>query len=239
MTALGKSVTQMHDEPELLTIQIRCFRICSGKLGRRGEKSAELIDQYQVALTQDGDEDMSNTIYDIAVDRIDGSKTTLNDFRGEVLLVVNVASKCGLTPQYEGLEKLQKTYHGKKFSVLGFPANDFAGQEPGSNEEIQGFCSTTYGVDFPLFSKIPVTGPNKHPLYKHLTTEQPATEDREGMEKMLQGYKIETTAKPEVVWNFEKFLINRQGKIVRRFSPDTAPDSPKLVEAIEAELAKA
>ncbi len=182
---------------------------------------------------------MSNTIYDIPVDRINGSKTTLSDFRGEVLLVVNVASKCGLTPQYEGLEKLQKTYHGKKFSVLGFPANDFAGQEPGSNEEIQSFCSATYGVDFPMFSKIPVTGPNKHPLYKHLIAEKPATEDRQGMENNLRGYKIEPTASPEVLWNFEKFLINRKGQVVRRFSPDTAPDAPKVIEAIEAELAKA
>ena len=177
-------------------------------------------------------------LYDIAVDKIDGSGATLGEHAGEVLLVVNVASKCGLTPQYEGLEALQEKYRDQRFSVLGFPANDFAGQEPGSNEEIREFCSATYGVDFPLYSKIPVTGPDKHPLYAHLTASQPETEDREGMETMLRGYDMEPTEPPEVVWNFEKFLIGRDGQIARRFAPDTAPDSPKLVEAIEAEIAK-
>ena len=181
---------------------------------------------------------MSASLYDIPLNKIDGSAATLGEHKGEVILVVNVASKCGLTPQYEGLEKLHEKYRSKKFTVLGFPANDFGAQEPGSNEEIQGFCSTTYNVQFPLYSKIPVTGPDKHPLYKHLTIAKPETEDREGMETMLRGYKMEPTAKPEVVWNFEKFLINRQGHVVRRFAPDTAPNAPKLVEAIEAELAK-
>lgn len=182
---------------------------------------------------------MSTSLYDIPVNKIDGSAATLKEHKGEVLLVVNVASKCGLTPQYDGLEKLQEKYSGKKFSVLGFPANDFGAQEPGSDPDIQQFCSTTYGVKFPLYSKIPVTGPDKHPLYKHLIAEKPETENREGMETMLRGYKMEPTAKPEVVWNFEKFLINRQGQVVRRFAPDTAPDAANLVEAIEAELAKA
>jgi glutathione peroxidase len=181
---------------------------------------------------------MSETIYNIPLNKIDGSAATLGEHKGEVLLVVNVASKCGLTPQYEGLEALQEKYSGKKFSVLGFPANDFAGQEPGENNEIESFCKTTYNVQFPLYSKIVVTGPEKHPLYKHLTTAKPDTEDRDGMETMLRGHKMEPTAKPEVVWNFEKFLINREGQVVRRFAPDTAPDAPKLVEAIETELAK-
>lgn len=181
---------------------------------------------------------MSTPLYDIPVRKIDGSEATLNEHKGEVLLVVNVASKCGLTPQYEGLEKLHEKYRSGKFSVLGFPANDFAAQEPGSNDEIQVFCKTTYGVQFPLYGKIAVTGPDKHPLYKHLTTEKPDTEDREGMEASLRGYKMEPTPKPEVVWNFEKFLINRQGQVVRRFAPDIAADAPRLVEAIEAELAK-
>ncbi len=181
---------------------------------------------------------MSTSLYDIALKKIDGSDAALIEHKGKVLLVVNVASRCGLTPQYDGLEKLHEKYKGKKFSVLGFPANDFAGQEPGSNEEIQTFCKTSYGVQFPLYSKIQVTGPNKHPLYQHLTTEKPDTEDREVMEKGLRGHKLEPTRKPEVLWNFEKFLINRSGQVVRRFSPDTAPDSPKLVAAIEAELAK-
>lgn len=181
---------------------------------------------------------MDTLLYDIPLKKIDGTDATLKEHKGEVLLLVNVASKCGLTPQYDGLEKLHEKYKAKKFSVLGFPANDFAGQEPGSNEEIQTFCKSTYGVQFPLYGKIPVTGPDKHPLYQQLTTAKPDTEDREGMEKMLRGYKMEPTPKPEVVWNFEKFLINRSGHVVRRFSPDTAPDAPKLVEAIEAELAK-
>ena len=181
---------------------------------------------------------MMSSIYDIPVNKIDGSAATLGEHKGEVLLVVNVASKCGLTPQYEGLEALQEKYAGKKFTVLGFPANDFAAQEPGSDEEIERFCKTTYSVQFPLYSKIVVTGAQKHPLYQHLTAEVPETEGRDAMETMLRGYKMEPTAKPEVVWNFEKFLVNRQGKVVRRFAPDTAPDAPKLVEAIEAELAK-
>jgi glutathione peroxidase len=181
---------------------------------------------------------MNTSLYDIPVNTIDGASATLKEHEGEVLLVVNVASKCGLTPQYEGLEALQQKYAGKKFSVLGFPANDFAGQEPGNNAEILEFCTTKFGVQFPMYSKIGVTGPKKHPLYQYLTSAKPDTEDRAGMEAMLRGYKMEPTPKPEVVWNFEKFLINRCGEVVRRFSPDTKPDAPKLVEAIEAELAK-
>ena len=179
---------------------------------------------------------MAATLYDIPLKKIDGSDATLGEHRGEVLLIVNVASKCGLTPQYEGLEKLHEKYHAKKFSVLGFPANDFAGQEPGSNEEIQQFCTTKFNVQFPLYSKIPVTGPDKHPLYQYLTESKPQTEGREGMEKMLRGYKMEPTASPEVVWNFEKFLIGRNGQVLRRFAPDTAPDAQSLVAAIESEL---
>ncbi|MFT3850380.1 MAG: glutathione peroxidase [Propionivibrio sp.] len=181
---------------------------------------------------------MSQSLYEIPVNTIDGNDTTLNEHRGEVLLVVNVASKCGLTPQYEGLEKLHEAYRGKKFAVLGFPANDFAGQEPGSNEEIQSFCSLNYQVQFPLYSKIVVTGPDEHPLYQALTAAQPATEGRASMETMLRGHQIEPTAAPEVVWNFEKFLISRDGKVARRFAPDTAPDDAKFIAAIEAELAK-
>ena len=182
---------------------------------------------------------MTQSLYDIPVNTINGEGTTLADHRGEVLLVVNVASKCGLTPQYEGLERLYETYRGQKFAVLGFPANDFAGQEPGTNEEIQSFCSLNYQVQFPLYSKIAVTGPDKHPLYQALIAAQPETEGRASMETMLRGYNIEPTAAPEVVWNFEKFLIGRDGKVARRFAPDTAPDDARLIAAIEAELAKA
>jgi glutathione peroxidase len=179
---------------------------------------------------------MATNLYDIPLKTIDGSDTTLAEHRGEVLLIVNVASKCGLTPQYEGLEKLHEKYHGEKFSVLGFPANDFGGQEPGTNEEIQQFCSTKFNVQFPMYAKIPVTGPDKHPLYEHLTEAKPETEGRDRMEKTLRGYKMEPTAKPEVVWNFEKFLIGRNGEVLRRFAPDTTPDAEPLVAAIEAEL---
>ena len=179
---------------------------------------------------------MSETLYDIPVKKIDGSDANLGEHEGEVLLIVNVASQCGLTPQYEGLEALHEKYRDRKFSVLGFPANDFGAQEPGSNEEIQEFCRSNYGVEFPMYSKIPVTGEQKHPLYAHLIAQRPETENREGMESMLRGYKMEPTARPEVVWNFEKFLVNRKGQVVRRFAPDTAPDAKVLVDAIEAEL---
>lgn len=181
---------------------------------------------------------MGQSLYEVPVKTIEGTETTLENHRGEVLLIVNVASKCGLTPQYAGLEALYERFRARKFSVLGFPANDFAGQEPGNNQEIQSFCTLNYSVQFPLFSKIVVTGSDKHPLYKFLTSAKPETENREGMETMLRGYKMEPTAKPEVVWNFEKFLIGRDGRVARRFAPDTTPDQPALVEAIEAELAK-
>jgi glutathione peroxidase len=182
---------------------------------------------------------MKNSLFDIPVDRIDGSAATLAEHRGEVMLIVNVASKCGLTPQYAGLEALHQKYAGRKFSVLGFPANDFAGQEPGDNAEIMQFCSTNFDVHFPLYGKIHVTGPDKHPLYQGLTQAMPGTEGREGMEAMLRSYQMEPTPPPEVVWNFEKFLVDRHGVVVRRFAPDTKPDAPELVQAIEAELAKA
>ena len=169
----------------------------------------------------------------------EGKTQSLCQYQGKVILVVNTASFCGYTSQYEGLEKLYETYRGQKFAVLGFPANDFAGQEPGTNDEIQSFCSLNYQVQFPLYSKIAVTGPDKHPLYQALIAAQPETEGRASMETMLRGYNIEPTAAPEVVWNFEKFLIGRDGKVARRFAPDTAPDNAVLIAAIEAELARA
>ena len=155
---------------------------------------------------------------------------------GQVLLVVNTASKCGFTPQYEGLEALHQQLGPRGFSVVGFPSNDFRGQEPGSDAEIAGFCSANFGVQFPMYSKLVATGPGKHPLYAALTAAKPETEDRAGMEEALRGYKIEPTAAPEVLWNFEKFLIGRDGKVIDRFSPDTAPDADIVVEAIEKAL---
>ena len=171
----------------------------------------------------------------LTVNDIQGKSVDLSVYQGKTVLVVNVASKCGLTPQYEGLEAVYKTYHEQGLEILGFPANDFAGQEPGSDEEIQQFCSLTYDVTFPMFSKIVVTGDNKHPLYKRLIEAAPVTPNRDAMVTMLAGHNIEATKAPEVVWNFEKFLITKAGN-VQRFSPDVTPKDDALVAAIEADL---
>ena len=178
----------------------------------------------------------NTTIYDIDVDAIDGTSTNLAAHRGKVLLIVNVASKCGLTPQYEGLESLYETYGERGFAVLGFPSNDFLGQEPGSNEEIQEFCTTNFGVRFPMYSKIPVAGPDKHPLFEYLTNANPDAEGREVMEESIRSHNAEPPPRPEIIWNFEKFLVSREGEVIRRFAPDTVPDADSLVAAIEAAL---
>ena len=180
---------------------------------------------------------MSPSIQDIPLTTIDGAASSLADYRGKVLLVVNTASKCGLTPQYEGLEKLYREKHAAGLEVLGFPANDFAGQEPGTNEEIATFCSTTFGVDFPMFSKIVATGPDKHPLYAALTAAKPEARALPGADfrAALVGYGITPTEPPDVLWNFEKFLIGRDGKVVRRYAPTDKPEA--LARDIEAALA--
>ena len=183
---------------------------------------------------------MSAKIYDIPVKKITGEDATLGEYKGKVLLVVNVASKCGLTPQYEGLEKLYEQYKGAGLVVAGFPANDFKSQEPGTEAEIQSFCTTNYGVKFPMFGKVTVVGEAKHPLYAALIAAQPkavSLSDVPFREK-LKGFGIEANAEPELTWNFEKFLVSRSGEVVQRFAPDTQPDAPALVAAIEAELAK-
>ena len=183
---------------------------------------------------------MSALVYDIPVRRITGADASLSEFRGKVLLLVNVASKCGLTPQYEGLEKLYRQYRDEGLVIAGFPANDFAGQEPGTNEEIQTFCTTNFGVEFPMFDKIPVVGEHKHPLYAALIQAQPKAVSvaEVPFREKLKRYGIEPNPEPEILWNFEKFLISRAGEVVQRFTPDTTPDDPILVTAIEAELAK-
>jgi glutathione peroxidase len=183
---------------------------------------------------------MSASVLDIPINKISGEPTTLAEFKGQVLLVVNVASKCGLTPQYEGLEKVYEQYKGQGLVVAGFPANDFRAQEPGTNEEIQTFCTTNFGVKFPLFEKITVVGPEKHPLYKTLIEEQPKAVSLSEVpfREKLKGYGIEGNPEPEILWNFEKFLVSRNGKVVERFAPDTQPDAPELKAAIESELAK-
>lgn len=178
---------------------------------------------------------------DIPLKRIDGSPTTLKAFEGQVLLVVNVASKCGLTPQYEGLEALYKKYQAQGLSVLGFPANDFGAQEPGSNQDIVEFCSARFAVDFPMFEKIAVKGEAQHPLYHELIAQQPQARTNEGgtLSKKLAEHGLAPQKPSDVMWNFEKFLIDREGKVVGRFAPDITPDNPGLVEAIEQQLARA
>ena len=183
---------------------------------------------------------MSAEIYSIPIQKISGEPASLGEFKGKVLLVVNVASKCGLTPQYEALENLYERFRGQGLVIAGFPANDFKAQEPGTNEEILEFCKLNYGVSFPLFSKITVVGAGKHPLYQALIAAQPkaASSAEKPFRERLRGYGIDTLPEPEILWNFEKFLVDRSGKVTARFSPNTTADDPALVKAVEAELAK-
>ncbi len=160
------------------------------------------------------------SIYDLPLKDLSGKEASFVPYKGKVLLLVNVASKCGLTKQYKALEQLQEKYKERGFSVLGFPCNDFMGQEPGTPEQIQQFCSTTYGVTFPLFEKLHVKGAEQHPLYAFLT----------GKGAAFPG---------NIAWNFGKFLVGRDGKILARFEPKTTPDSPEVVKAVEAALATA
>ena len=159
------------------------------------------------------------SLYDIPLRTLAGDDTSLAEHRGKALLIVNVASKCGLTPQYTGLEALQKRYADRGFSVIGVPCNQFGGQEPGSAEEIRTFCSTTYGVTFPMLAKVDVNGDDRHPLYRELTE----TKDADG-------------AAGDIQWNFEKFLVGPQGDVVARFRPRTEPEDDTVVTAIEAAL---
>ena len=156
---------------------------------------------------------------DFKMKNIDGKTVDLEDYEGKVVLIVNTASQCGLTPQYTGLEALYEKYKDKGFVILGFPCNQFAGQEPGSDAEIKKFCSTEYHVTFPMFSKIEVNGDDASPLYKYLTSQD-----------------VKPKGQGTVSWNFEKFLIDRDGKLVARFAPPTKPSDAKLVKAIESKL---
>jgi len=183
---------------------------------------------------------MSTTspLFDIPLQRIDGSPSSLADFGGKVLLLVNVASKCGLTPQYQGLQKLYALFRDRGFAVLGFPANEFGAQEPGTNDEISAFCTTNYGVDFPMFAKIVVKGPGIHPLYRALVEAVPNADflgDTSFRDKLAE-YGIRQEAPSDVLWNFEKFLVGRDGKVIGRFAPSVTPDHPGLIAAIEAAL---
>ena len=158
-------------------------------------------------------------IYDIDLKRLEGDPETLGDYKGKTLLIINVASRCGFTPQYEGLQKLYEDYRDRGLEILGFPCNQFLGQEPGTAEDIKEFCSTTYGVSFPLFRKTDVNGPERHPLYE-LLTEIPDADGNAG----------------DVQWNFEKFLVSPEGEIVGRFRTVVKPEDPALVSAIEENL---
>ncbi len=159
-------------------------------------------------------------MYEFTMKNIDGGDVKLDAYKGKVAMIVNTASKCGLTPQYEGLEAIYKKYKDKGFVVLGFPANNFMGQEPGTEKEIKEFCTLKYNVTFPMFSKISVKGKDQHPFYTFLTNK----ESNPGFDG-------------DITWNFEKFLADKNGKIVARFSPKTKPDDPKVIEAIESALA--
>lgn len=157
-----------------------------------------------------------SSVYDFAADRLGGGEESLGDYRGKVLLIVNTASKCGFTPQYEGLEKLYADYHARGFDILGFPCDQFGHQEPGGAEEIGAFCQKNYGVTFPMFDKIEVNGAGAHPLYRHLKEVAPGILGTEGIK-----------------WNFTKFLINRDGEVVKRYAPKDAPASlSKDIEAL-------
>ena len=160
-----------------------------------------------------------SSIYDIPIKTLDGQPSSLAEHKGKVLLLVNVASKCGLTPQYTGLEALHEKYKDRGFSVIGVPCNQFGGQEPGSAEEIQTFCSTSYGVTFPMYEKIEVNGPGRHALYESLV----GVADNKGHTGDIQ-------------WNFEKFLISPQGNVIARYNPIVAPDDEALISAIEENL---
>lgn len=159
------------------------------------------------------------SVHDFSLKTIDGQPLPLADFQGQVVLLVNVASKCGMTPQYAGLQELQEKYGARGFSVIGLPCNQFANQEPGSEAEIKSFCETNYHVTFPMTAKIEVNGDGRHPLYRYLAGEGAA----------FPG---------DITWNFEKFLIGKRGEVVKRFSPKVAPDAEELTAAIDAELAR-
>ena len=169
---------------------------------------------------EEGTQNMTTTkrVYDFKEKTIDGKEVLLADYKGKTLLIVNTASKCGFTPQYKGLEALYEKYKDKGFEILGFPANNFMGQEPGSNEQIKQFCSLNYSVKFPLFSKISVKGRDMDPLYQYLTTES--------------GFN------GDISWNFNKFLVNPEGKVVARFGSKTDPLANELIQELEANLPK-
>ncbi|TKI05621.1 glutathione peroxidase [Martelella alba] len=183
---------------------------------------------------------MNDNLYSLPLKTITGETITLENFKGSVLLIVNVASKCGLTDQYEALESLYREKHAQGFEVLGFPSNEFAGQEPGSNEDILAFCRGTFGVEFPMFSKIEVNGDQRHPLYQALIAAQPEAviPQGSGFYERLASKGRAPKHPHDILWNFEKFLVGRDGRVVQRFAPDMRPDDPIIVNAISVALAE-
>ena len=181
---------------------------------------------------------MPTSIYQIPFNRADGTATTLKDYQGRVLLIVNVASACGLTPQYSALESIHETYRERGFSVLGFPCNDFGEQEPGTAEEIHTFCTAKFGVQFPVLEKITVKPERRHALYRALIDAQPKAIAQPGSDfrQKLESYGIRSERDSDILWNFEKFLVSRTGEVVARLSPDTPPDDPLVVGEIESQL---
>lgn len=182
---------------------------------------------------------MTGKLLEIPVKRADGRDTTLNEYRGQVIMIVNVASRCGLATQYEGLEKLYEDKRDRGFIIAAFPANDFKNQEPGTDAEIVAFCTSTYDVQFPIFSKISVKGEGKHPLYQRLTASPVTTTGDGPMRERLKDRGLAVADDSEILWNFEKFLIGRNGEVVARFAPDVTADDSRLIAAIDRELAKA
>lgn len=181
---------------------------------------------------------MPTSLYDIPLQRLNGDATTLAEYAGQVLLLVNVASKCGLTPQYAGLEKLHADYAERGLRVLGFPCNDFGAQEPGSSEEIQDFCQSNYGVRFPMFSKLNINSAPRHQLYAELIAAKPQATSS-GSDKLhatLTQHGLLPKHASDVMWNFEKFLVGRDGKVLARFAPDVAPDDAAVLAAIHSAL---
>jgi glutathione peroxidase len=183
---------------------------------------------------------MSSNIYNIPVRRNDGTETTLAEHEGKVLLVVNVASKCGLTPQYEGLESLYQKYKDQGVEVLGFPANNFLAQEPGTDEEILDFCQTNYNVSFTIYQKISANGDDRHPLYDYLTDERGTADITNGeeFEERLKGYGQTRANSTDILWNFEKFLIGKDGEIAARIAPDVVAEDARILEKVKEEIAK-
>ena len=181
---------------------------------------------------------MNKSFHDYSVKKIDGTPFNLAQYKGKALLVVNVASACGLTPQYEALEKVYEKYHSKGFEVLGFPANEFGAQEPGTNSEIHEFCVSKFGVKFPMFEKIVVKGENQHPLFNYLINTKPEAQKTNGdaFEEKLKTYGIIRENKKDILWNFEKFLIGKNGEVIARFSPDVVPDDSVITQAIESAM---